>query len=379
MDAYDIWFQLPAEVLISRYHGINKKANKRLRRRLGSTAVKAESLQQTIIFGAGKRCAPNQMHTIGCYPIPASPLPDDLYGSNTDTVMGRNKYSSHKQRYLNSGYIIGPVSDMRRLFARAWSKVEALHSDQDLWDNGSHGSDFMYHGSDQSIFAEILGEQEYQREVMRRRHQLRSPLSRTPPTYLEGTVISDILNPPFTHQPGTPKPGKPDEFGIGLDYFSELGHQTVNTEEDIHYLTFSKSIDEQLKERKGLFDCPSRVTGSLPEDVLNSNAYPDREEEERQEYAWHDRSLLTNVCLNTVPVMIHHNGDKGARGWQWPMTWMQSEARELFGEARNRTTSTTTTGGANLPSGETLSWNDLCGANKEWEWELFRDIEKPPQ
>lgn len=102
--AADIWFQLRPEVLISRYHAINAAANKRLVSRLGN-AVKAEKLQQTIIFGAGKRCAPNQMHTIACYPIPESPLPDDVYGANTDTIMGKNKYTSLKQRYLNSGFV----------------------------------------------------------------------------------------------------------------------------------------------------------------------------------------------------------------------------------------------------------------------------------
>lgn len=81
---------------------INQKANQRLRARLGN-AYNAEHIRQTIVFGAGKRCAPNQMHTVACYPIPGSPLPDDLYGANTDTIMGKNKYTSMKQRYLNSG------------------------------------------------------------------------------------------------------------------------------------------------------------------------------------------------------------------------------------------------------------------------------------
>lgn len=98
----DIWFQLRPEVLISGYHAINAAANKRLQARLGD-AVQKENLKQTIIFGAGKRCAPNQMHTVACYPIPESPLPDNVYGANTDTVMGKNKYTSLKQRYLNSG------------------------------------------------------------------------------------------------------------------------------------------------------------------------------------------------------------------------------------------------------------------------------------
>jgi hypothetical protein len=137
----DIWFQLRPEVLIQRWRAINEAANARLEDRLGY-AVKVEGLQQTIIFGAGKRCAPNQVHTVACYPIPESPLPADIYGANTDTIMGRNKYTSLRQRYLNSGYIIGPVGDMRRMFRRAAEKVDTI-KDQIDWDNGSHGSDFM--------------------------------------------------------------------------------------------------------------------------------------------------------------------------------------------------------------------------------------------
>jgi len=105
MDAYDIWFQLRREVLISRYHSVNDAANERLRQRLGS-AVDAEGLKQTVIFGSGKRCAPNQVQTIGCYPVPESPLPKDVYGNNTDMSVGRNLWYSLRQRWLNSGFIM---------------------------------------------------------------------------------------------------------------------------------------------------------------------------------------------------------------------------------------------------------------------------------
>lgn len=137
----DIWMQLPKETLINRYYDVNAAANHRLSERLGR-AFEAEGIRQRIIFGAGKRCAPNQVHTVACYPMPESPLPEDVYGDNTDTIMGVNKYTSLRQRWLNSGYIIGPVADMRELFRRAWAKVQASE-DQPEWDNGSHGAEFM--------------------------------------------------------------------------------------------------------------------------------------------------------------------------------------------------------------------------------------------
>lgn len=66
---------------------------------------------------------------------------------------------------------------------------------------------------------------------MRRRHRTAEDVAKgiagdPPPTSIEGTVIDDPINPSFTHEPMDAKEGKPDEFGIGLDYFSELGQQT---------------------------------------------------------------------------------------------------------------------------------------------------------
>ena len=138
----DIWFQLRVETLIERYYAINAAENERIRQRLGR-AADIEGIEQTIVFGSGKRCAPNQVHTVACYPVPDSPLPMDTYGANTDTIMGRNRYTSLRQKWLNSGFIMGPVKDLRPMFRRALEKVEALQ-DYPEWDNGSGGSNFMY-------------------------------------------------------------------------------------------------------------------------------------------------------------------------------------------------------------------------------------------
>ncbi|KAK6398434.1 hypothetical protein LTR81_025510 [Elasticomyces elasticus] len=90
----------------------------------------------------------------------------------------------------------------------------------------------MYHDSDQSIFNTILGEQEFLRESMRRRHRSRADKARGIGKRPKATHIEDPLNPSFTHEPMEVKDGKPDEFRMGLDYFSELGQQTMNAEED---------------------------------------------------------------------------------------------------------------------------------------------------
>lgn len=254
--------------------------------------------------------------------------------------------------------------------------------EEDPWDNGSHEANHMYRGSDQSIFSTILGEQEYQREVMRRRHLTKQDrlLGKGKPTphQIEGTIIADPLNPPYTHEPGEAKDGKPDEFGIGLDYFSDLGFQTVNAEEDMQYLLYNTSITEQLQNWHhhfhGMFDCPNRID-HLAEDVLT---VPPPTAALSESAHWDQLPLGSNKCTGTIPIMIHHNGDKGARAWQWPMTWMQQHARELMREVVSKNVEVPgakSAGGAFLPGGEHLDWQTLCPS--DYEYELFRDVAPP--
>jgi hypothetical protein len=373
----DIWFQLRREVLISRYHSVNDAANERLRQRLGS-AVDAEGLEQTIIFGSGKRCAPNQVQTIGCYPVPESPLPKDVYGNNTDSSLGRNLWYSGRQRWLNSGFIMGPRRDLRALFQRAAVKAKETQRNMDF-DDGSHGSDYMYHGSDQALFAVIFGEQEFQREIMRRRHysikdKIKGQGKQPEPSYIYNTLIDDPINPNFPHEIRKAKEGKPDEFSLGLDYFSEFIQQTVNSEEDSKYITYKNDIEKQVSENREMFDCPSRVTGELPDDILNSGrpfSYIDTFERGSAKDDWSQLPLYTNICLNKIPIMIHHNGDKSAREHQWPTMWVQRHARKVVdGMTNGGGGDAAAKGGAHLPGGKYMSWNELCPA--EWDGEIFR-------
>lgn len=335
----------------------------------------AEGLQQTIIFGSGKRCAPNQVQTIGCYPVPDSPLPHDVYGNATDSSLGRNLWYSLRQRWLNSGFIMGPKGDMRALFKRASEKATETQRNMDF-DDGSHGSDYMYHGSDQALFAVIFGEQEFQREVMRRRHysvadKMRGRAGKPEPNYIYNTLIDDPINPSFPHQRMEPKEGKPDEFSIGLDYFSDFIQQTVNSEEDSKYIVYKDDIEQQVSQNREKFDCPSRVTSQLPQDILMSGdpfGYIDTNERGGQADDWKQLALYTNLCLNKIPIMIHHNGDKGAREAQWPSMWVQRHSRTVVEHMKHE--GEDVKGGARLSDGKYLPWKDLCPA--EYDEELFR-------
>lgn len=395
IDAYDIWFQLRVDVLIDRFHSMNTAANERLAQRLRRSLLESEHIEQNIIFGAGKRCAPNQLHTVACYTIPPSPLPDDLYGGNTDTVIGRNKYTSHRQRYLNSGYVLGRVKDVRVLFRNAADEVKNTPNHLPELDNGSGGSDFLYHGSDQSIFNTLFGRQEYQREYLRQQSQnqyaaaARSECDQetnstaceeldgrkhNPCLTLEGTPYSDPLNPPFTHEimGSMSDPSRGNwELGIGLDYFSELGHQTANAETDGKWLRLAETPLNVDFPGKNRFDCPPRIEKqSALADIAGANA-PFPEDPDKQNGKWESVPLYTNLCTGKVPVMVHHNGDKDARGYRWHDMWFQADSRPMLERKLGHENAAKSAANSSLDviawtdKGSELTWNGLCGAYSE--------------
>lgn len=380
LDAYDIWFQLPVEILLERYHNIVEEENERVKKRMGR-AFDTEKIHSSIVFGGGKRCAPNFIYSLACYPVPDSPISKDIRRQNTDTAMGRNQWSSFRTRYLNSGYIIGPIGKMRPLLEKAKQRLEECIDREGVeWDDGYGGSNRCYGGSDQSIFVEMFGEQEFQREVMRRHHRrvydgvLEKLIpdragANPPPTHIMNTPIEDLLDPAFSHQAHEAKylGNNPYEMGIAIDYWSLLGHQTSNAEDDGRYIQYDKPIDEQIG-RLNRFDCvpktrfpPELATGQIPFPNKDANT-------------WKSVPLYTEICVGSAPVMIHHNSiDKSQREKQWHKTWWHGQSRTLFNQ-RNNGASAFLTGGFPTDSGETVSWNELCP--RDVEPELFRDVSK---
>ncbi|KAI0022416.1 hypothetical protein F4780DRAFT_777791 [Xylariomycetidae sp. FL0641] len=394
LDAYDIQLQLPASVLIDRYYETREATQKRAIDFAGAAAVTGEGIQQLVMFGAGKRCAPNQPHTIACYPLPESPLPMDLYGPNTDTVVGHNHYYSVRQRYLNSGYILGPAKDMRRVFAEAWRIIED-HPERDPLDDGSHGSDSMYHGSDQSIFATMFGRQEWCREKLRLKHAPRGTKPRSSQIFF--SPIDNVLNPSFTHEvvDFDLSEGNPHEYGIFLDYFSDFGHQTINSEEDAKWLRYAADappFDEQVGPRMPGFDCPVHAPEQPPADILRSvipNDANTTADVAELEALWFDRALYTHLCSGRIPVLRHMNGDKGHREFHWPLIWYQPRAREMLArlgdvlaqrpppventwEQHKADPRLAAAGGVWTDKGALLQWGDVC--LPEWDGEIFRDV-----
>ncbi|KAI9721869.1 MAG: hypothetical protein M1828_004964 [Chrysothrix sp. TS-e1954] len=383
VDPVDSWFQLRSDVLVERYHTINDEANKRLSKQLGG-AMKAEGIKQTIVFGATKRCNPNYPEDIGCFPFPDSPLPSDLFGRVTDTDVGHSRYSSFRERFLDSGLIMGPVGDLRAFFERAWSKK----------DEPQRGLG----GSDQSIYNTIVGEQEFQREVMKERH--RGLIGRT---YRRVATLfgKDMTNPVLAHNPNRQRmdhlPGHPCEFGVGLDYFAMIAHQTLHAETDARFITFANLT--HFSEDRHRFDCPAKIE-DLPADIYDSPPpYDTARAEMRTPGSWERVPLYTNLCTGVRPVIVHHNGGKAMHHKQWTSMWLQHHGEAFLAIHQRRAAamaldypgidqetvakkmkagdidvrrlpSNINVGSAWTAAGDRLKWWDLC-MEKGFERELF--------
>jgi len=391
VDGYDVWFQLPAEILVERYHELVKEANERLCRRYGMVqgdAAEEESpnrgpmYTQSIIFGADKICWPKPQEDPACAAVLYSTLPKATFGPQTDQDP---QAFLNRPRYLNSGTIMGPVKTVRELFENAVHKV----------DNGKGAM------GDQFVLAEILGEQEFQRETLRRDGQGTSERWLDWLSKALGTSDSP-LSANVTIKNLTAVPGKRYEFSIGLDYESRLFQTMTHSANDIDFIVYNSSLSTHPTphSRLPLFLPPELQTAKLPLSYAspgnhtaetehsgkktlllpyspNLDALPDP-----QETTWHTIPLATNIRAATIPALLHINGDKSLLDTWWPRMWYHPYARALLRRSI-RSTQTPTAAAAAARGG--LNWWDERGGrggvwtgNGEWmPWdEVCRGVEE---
>ncbi|KAI9162834.1 hypothetical protein HJFPF1_04428 [Paramyrothecium foliicola] len=303
VDAYDVWWQLPPEVLIRRYHEINEAANQRLAQEWGSE--NDIPMKQTIVASTQKKCwptsdMPSQLH---CDSLPESPARPDLYGEATDTppeksTNEKGEFHDVRPRYLNSGTIIGPVGDMRRYLRRVQDRMyRTLATYPDLW-------------SDQGVFAEILGEQEIWRTQLRK--------VRKDGLWGNNEEVLDMASSQF-------------EYHVGLDYAQQLFIATVFEEDDgdIFALNNQTYIAERSKQ---LGIEPVRLTG-LPDDIKQTENPLKRIGDKASQVTldWGELPLYADFYSEAIPVAVHHNahrdGLKGRRVWWWDRMWFFPDLR----------------------------------------------------
>ena len=202
---------------------------------------------------------------------------------------------------------MGNVGAMRRMFDQALAQAP-----QD--------ANF---GSDQYIFSHIFGDQELYREILRRDAGLRPR---------EGWNEDHIEE---VRSKAAARPDGSFEFGIGIDYGSEIGLNTVFAEDDTEWLTFSDG--GQLHEAqisRGIGE-ESRRLKTIPADI-NTTLAPFHSLADSQNLPsnWQEVTLFTDVWTGISPVVIHHNahrnGMKILRETWWPKIWFQKHLRTLL-------------------------------------------------
>ncbi|KAF4450640.1 hypothetical protein F53441_6301 [Fusarium austroafricanum] len=293
VDGYDVWFQLPPQVLLSRYHQINKEANERLRKQW--TKKEPMPMKQTIVVASQKKCYPANPDRFGvdlrCDQWPTSPLRADLYGPETD----KNDTNPHdnRPRWINGGMYIGPAGDMRRLFRRAKEKMDALLGE------GLHAK------SEQGMLGAIIGEQTVWRQ-WQREHNTDSELE-------------DLV-------------GKNLEFHVGVDYGQDISAQTllirISKEDDLDdgdfILLGNQTTIEQHSEAWGI--SPARLNG-VPDDIKTA---PNPLTQIERAANWSEMPLYTDFFLGSVPIILHHNKYKERRATWWDRPWYHRRLRELL-------------------------------------------------
>ncbi|SMY29257.1 unnamed protein product [Zymoseptoria tritici ST99CH_1A5] len=336
VDGYDVWLQLRPQTLVSRFYDINRKADARLAKELGP-AQTTWNIHQEVVFGVQKRCWPWTFDDPPCYAAPESTLPADIYGPDTDTDIGSepNPYIKFRPRYTNSGVVMGTVRGMRKMFRQAVMRLESTEGEKNM-------------GSDQYVLAHIIGDQNVWREAVRRDEEAKVEGSKI------GRGLSGLLDgwrkkPPKeaiqynedhirqVREKAALEPDGTLEFGVGYDYWSELGLATVFQEDETEWLVWSNST--QVSGVEATYGLPLKKSRlrKFPEDVSHTpppfHTFNDEPLLPRNT-SWDQVPLFTNAYTGVVPAVIHHNahrdGRKKLREEWWDKLWMQPYARVLY-------------------------------------------------
>lgn len=380
VDAFDIWFQTPPDVLIRRYHEANRRMNERL---LSQWKGKKEDMpfKQTIVVSATKRCWPDDAPdaSLHCDELPDSDLREDLYGEHTDQDTGDFWETLHNRRpkYINTGNVMGPIGDLRRYVRRVNDKLERTVINND---------DYFYK-SDQAFFGNIWAEQEIYRKWLLEEGD--EDVRETFPFMINRDL----------------------EYHVGLDYAQNLCLPTTNVENDGEFIALGDKAHIEEKSREFNIT-PIRLTG-VPEDLALSpnplailpdfDPVPD----------WSELPLYADYYTTSVPAILHHNTNRGEgkariKTW-WDRPWFFPFLRDLVlaristdddgAKPKPLGTFKTSEGGdvvywppksdektklprmfkagqakEGLPTGE---WEDMCRDPKDpethWSKEVFRD------
>lgn len=384
LDGYDVWLQLRPDVLISRYHAVVEKSNKRLRKEgIYSQEAGGAPIRNSIIFGPDKTCWPEDPRRTACWIVPESTMPSDCFGPETDQWVVPNR-----ARWLNSGTIMGPVKDMRDLLNATMSTIHRTYDEE-----------FEMNNSDQFYFQEVWAEQEFSRTLLRDGRI-------EPPTFdMPGMgPVQGVL-------PTIPE-GTRTEYHIAVDYESGLFQSAAYYTEFVTWMSFNHNTAissdqrqhslsrlriDQITLTPDVLASPPPVPKDLADDILP------------QDVSWEDLMLGTNVITQQVFPVWHVTGVKQYLDTWWHRMWWHPHGEALlkaskglsgkswdsieivaivdgvrYAGAKMQMSSaepspdasdyeTGYLGGAWSDQGDWLDWKGLCGMHED---ELF--LRKPP-
>ncbi|KAJ5692927.1 hypothetical protein N7462_002350 [Penicillium macrosclerotiorum] len=329
VDAVDVFFQLPPRILVERFQDILRTNNRKLQKKYGFATVQnaqgapleqVQKYSQQVIFGASKLCYGGLLSDPGCVSVPESSLPPDVYGWKTDVYPDGHL---NRPRWLNPGAVIGQAADLRLIYDEVLRVMEQRHK--------KHG--------DYQALTQIFGKQEVVRELERRR-----TANRLKESLYEMLGISDAVN--ITGISVRLEAGHRYEYGIGVDYESQLFFNQILSRNDVEWVKFNNITKTSLLQ--GQFGVPREHRLLLPEDIaslpnpFNQTRFAKEQTTSPEwnatldklpnpdEHSWHNVPLMTNPHSASVPVLAHLNGDPKLRNAWWEQMWFFPWARALL-------------------------------------------------
>ncbi|KAH6888600.1 hypothetical protein B0T10DRAFT_56984 [Thelonectria olida] len=296
MDALDIWWQLPPDLLIKRYHEAIKASNERLAKEWSGPGP--VPYKNTLLGGAQKRCWPTPDYGIElhCDMLPQSPVRADLFGERTDEP---GLHHAGRVKHFNGGTLMGPAGDLRRFWRRSLDRISRVQS---------HHPRIR---SDQGIQGEVWGEQEMFRDWLRRQP------NRNDPDFINDPMMRTML--------------ENYEYGFSVDYFEAVAINTNFKELDADFMIINNQTAIDIRSKELGID-PVRLRG-VPEDVKATKHPLTRVLPENEVGDWGDLPLFADYYSEVVPVIVHHNayenGLKERRKWWWDRTWYFPHLRRL--------------------------------------------------
>ncbi|KAJ5541159.1 hypothetical protein N7494_006235 [Penicillium frequentans] len=330
VDAEDVFFQLPPEILVTRFQEILRTNNKKLLQKHGFAKVEQTTAgappnlvpkySQRVLFGASKLCYGALEADPGCVSVPESSLPPDVYGWKTDIYPDGHL---NRPRWLNPGAVIGQAADLRLIYTEALRIIEQRHQKD----------------ADYQALTQMYGRQEVIRELERRR------TTNGLKEWAQGMLgINEASNITGIHV--RLETGHRYEYGIGVDFESQMFFTQMMSRNDVEWIKYNNITKTSILQ--GQFAVPREHRLLLPDDIA---ALPNPYNQSRfaksqsthpewnatldklpnpEEHSWHNSPLMTNPHSAAVPVLSHLNGDQKLRNAWWEKMWFFPWGRALL-------------------------------------------------